>query len=389
MWEISDDGQEIWTIITGADTEQLHTAARRHVGKYLRALTVTYTDSFGSNKTGCEPIRPMRLRTLLPTNQQPAFATETATRAPSPRTLRLGENIGDPVAATHADSKGTLVYSLDTTAATNFDIESSTGQLKTKAALDHEGGTTSYTVTVSISDGLDDYENTDTVEDDSIEVTIDVTNILMCRPFLAQPTVEAADGAAAKLNVSWTAVAATDEAPVDGYDVQYREKDTQTPEPHPGAHSTDVTVSPAPAPPSPAWPTAPPTRCRCGPRTARGESGWSDSGEGSIPSELNVSFSSGTYSVTRAAALPLLPSNGVAGGRPGTEYSGLRNRRDCWSQAITRCRARRLSFASGDSSKTFTISTTDDSDRDATRQSTWRSVRYRPRWAPGRRPRLR
>ena len=116
-------------------------------------------------------------------------------------------------------------------------IDTTTGQLKTKAALDFET-TPSYTVTVSVTDGMDDYSNADTAEDDNIEVTINVTNIdIPAVP--GQPTVTAANGAAAKLNVNWTAVTATPSAPVDGYDVQYQVKGANPP-----AWSTvNVTVS--------------------------------------------------------------------------------------------------------------------------------------------------
>ena len=54
----------------------------------------------------------MRCVAAPPTNLQPAFATETDTRSVAENTP-AGTNIGDPVAATHADSKGTLEYSLD------------------------------------------------------------------------------------------------------------------------------------------------------------------------------------------------------------------------------------------------------------------------------------
>ena len=44
--------------------------------------------------------------------------------------------------------------------------------------FDYETGTkTSYTVTVSVSDGMDDYSNPDTVVDDTISVTINVTDV--------------------------------------------------------------------------------------------------------------------------------------------------------------------------------------------------------------------
>ena len=79
-----------------------------------------------------------------------------------------GVNIGDPISATDADETGdaaiefgnTLTYSLqaeDTDEAradaAAFDIDSSTGQLITKAPLDADGDKTTYTVTVRVDDG--------------------------------------------------------------------------------------------------------------------------------------------------------------------------------------------------------------------------------------------
>ena len=81
------------------------------------------------------------------------------------------------MAATHADGVGTLVYSLDANGASNFDVDSSTGQLKTKTVFDYEIDGTSYTLTVSASDGMDSYSNADTAVDSSITVTITVTDI--------------------------------------------------------------------------------------------------------------------------------------------------------------------------------------------------------------------
>ena len=96
--------------------------------------------------------------------------------------------------ATHADSVGTLVYSLDATGASNFDIDSSTGQLKTKTMFDYEIDDTSYTVTVSVSDGMDSYGTADTAVDSRIDVTINVTD-------LNEPP-QFADAAATTLEVS-------------------------------------------------------------------------------------------------------------------------------------------------------------------------------------------
>ena len=72
-----------------------------------------------------------------------------------------GINIGDPISATDPDETGddalefgnTLTYKLGGTDAASFDIDSSTGQLITKAPLDAEGSETPYTVTVTVDDG--------------------------------------------------------------------------------------------------------------------------------------------------------------------------------------------------------------------------------------------
>ena len=70
-----------------------------------------------------------------------------------------GVNIGDPISATDDDETGadaiefgnTLTYSLGGDAA-SFDIDASTGQLITKAPLDHEAKD-QYSVTVTVDDG--------------------------------------------------------------------------------------------------------------------------------------------------------------------------------------------------------------------------------------------
>ena len=153
-WEISDNGQTNWTNITGANASTF-TPQHSDIGKYLR-VKATYSDSFGENKEA-QAVTGAVL-TTPPTNQQPSFSDATATRSILENTA-ADTNIGGPLAAIHADNVGTLVYSLDANDATNFDIDSSTGQLKTKTKFNYETPPTSYTVTVSISDGMDDYSN--------------------------------------------------------------------------------------------------------------------------------------------------------------------------------------------------------------------------------------
>lgn len=77
-------------------------------------------------------------------------------------------NIGSPVSASNFSSSLDR-YTLSGTDANSFDIDSSTGQLKTKASLDYEVKA-SYSVTVNVFAG--EQENSE----DSISVTIYVTN---------------------------------------------------------------------------------------------------------------------------------------------------------------------------------------------------------------------
>ena len=171
QWEISAD-QSTWTEITGTTTSSI-VPGPGDIGKYLR-VTVEYTQTDSSSKT--VEGEAGEVLTAPPTNQHPTFADPTATRSIAENTA-AGQPIGAPVAATHTDNVGTLVYSLDATGAETFDIDGTSGQLKTKAALDYENGPISYAVTVSITDGMDDYSHADTVEDDSIDVTIEVADV--------------------------------------------------------------------------------------------------------------------------------------------------------------------------------------------------------------------
>ena len=109
-------------------------------------------------------------------NEPPEFpSTETGTRS-IPENTEVGQDIGDPVTANDPDAGDTLTYTLDSAGAASFDIDTSSGQLQTKAGLDFET-TPSYTVTVSVRDSKDDNGNTDTATDDEITVTIAVTNV--------------------------------------------------------------------------------------------------------------------------------------------------------------------------------------------------------------------
>ena len=93
-----------------------------------------------------------------------------------PRRHRSAREIGSPVTATDPDEDDTLEYSLTGTDAASFDIDPSTGQILTDGALDYETKDT-YHLAVSVTDSMDIYGDSDSAEDDSIDVTINVTNV--------------------------------------------------------------------------------------------------------------------------------------------------------------------------------------------------------------------
>ena len=99
-------------------------------------------------------------------NEPPEFDSATAARE-VPENTEAGVAIGAPVTAADPDTGDTPAYTLGGTDANFFDIGTSTGQLQTKAALDHEVKNT-YTVTVTASDGA---------LTAAVDVTVTVTNI--------------------------------------------------------------------------------------------------------------------------------------------------------------------------------------------------------------------
>ncbi len=100
-------------------------------------------------------------------NEAPVFIEGSRTTRSVPENTAVATAIGSAVSATDDDNSDTLTYSLGGTNASSFRIDSSTGQLRTSAALDYETKN-NYSVTVSVSD--------DNGGSDSIFVMINVTN---------------------------------------------------------------------------------------------------------------------------------------------------------------------------------------------------------------------
>ena len=145
--------------------------------------------------------------TVADGNSAPAFASSSTARSiaentPAPR------NIGAPVAATDDDGDS-LTYTLGGADAASFDIVADSGQLRTRSALDFET-TPSYTVTVSVSDKKDADGNTDAVIDDTVTVTISVTDVNEPPAFPADADTRSVDENTAAGQDIGTPVAAAD-----------------------------------------------------------------------------------------------------------------------------------------------------------------------------------
>ena len=86
------------------------------------------------------------------TNTAPAFVAGLPSEQSVAENTAPGTAIGSPYTATDADADDTLIWSLEGPDAASFAIDTSTGQLKTKASLDFETKS-SYVVTLKVSDG--------------------------------------------------------------------------------------------------------------------------------------------------------------------------------------------------------------------------------------------
>ena len=195
-------------------------------------------------------------------NNAPEFTDGTNTTRSVDENTPSGRNIGNPVAATDADTGDTLTYSLGGTDAASFDIVTSSGQLRTNAALNYETDT-SYSVTVSVRD--------DNGGTDSIAVTINVTDV-QAPSAPASPSVSAASSSS--LSVNWNTPAGA--TGITDYDVQYRQgtSGNWTNRPHNGT-STTTTITGLSANTS--------YQVQVLARNVEGESDWSGSGSTSAP----------------------------------------------------------------------------------------------------------
>ena len=145
-WERSTSRTSGWTPVSGA-TSASYTTVDADADHYLRA-TASYDDGAGAGKSA-SAVSANPVRAQAPGNNDPSFT-------PAPDTRTVDENepagtiVGDPFVATDADNDR-LSYFLSGTDAAAFEINSSSGQLRTRAALDYETKQ-SYQVDVTATD---------------------------------------------------------------------------------------------------------------------------------------------------------------------------------------------------------------------------------------------
>ena len=138
-------------------------------------------------------------------NSPPQFTEEPVTRSVVENTP-AGENVGNPVTAADGDST-TLTYRLEGPDAGLFSIDTRTGQIRTKAPLNHEDPrcynstvdptTCTYRVTVIVTDGAGG--------SDAAGVNVQVGDKFEEPSAPARPTVRAKEKSSTSLDVSWNA----------------------------------------------------------------------------------------------------------------------------------------------------------------------------------------
>ena len=136
-----------------------------HETKASYTVTVTVTDGSLVDEITVT-INVTDVVTDTPVNSAPMFIDGGHTSRTVAENTPGGVNIREPIAATDADNDS-LTYTLSGLEAASFDLDSTTGQLRTSATLDYEAKR-SYTLTVTVSDGT---------LTDSITVTINVTDV--------------------------------------------------------------------------------------------------------------------------------------------------------------------------------------------------------------------
>ena len=148
-------------------------------------------------------------------NKRPVFTNkDTLVKLRVDENTRAGQNVGDPIEATDAD-RNRLTYRLEGPGKDSFTIVSSSGQIRTRAALDYESRR-SYSLTVKADDGK---KKTNSVAAKSVTIGIDD---VVERPLApAAPRVSGIRGSTNSVLVTWDEPKNTGSS-ITSYDLQYR-----------------------------------------------------------------------------------------------------------------------------------------------------------------------
>ena len=175
QWQTAASAQATtWTDITVATSEK-YTPVAAAVGKFVRARA-SYDDGEGTDKQAHGVASHAVLGRAA--NAAPEFDEGSAATRSLAEDAVSGSWVGDAVTATDPESD-TLTYSLASgDNSDRFAVDGATGRLEVAsgAILDFETDPL-LTVVVQVSDGLDADHNQDAAIDDTITVTVNLTNV--------------------------------------------------------------------------------------------------------------------------------------------------------------------------------------------------------------------
>ena len=162
QWYRASSRGSTGTAITNA-ISRFFTPVAGDMGVYLRAVA-TYDDGHGTGKSAAA-VTANRVQEAPPVPLAPVYPVDGNYLRSVPEDVPIGRSVGAPVTATDGNGDR-LTYTMSSSDA--FEIVDSTGQIRTRAGLDHESAPT-QTVTVTATDPGDDT--------DSVNITITVEDV--------------------------------------------------------------------------------------------------------------------------------------------------------------------------------------------------------------------
>ncbi len=188
QWQRGDTSGGIFSNITVNATSVTYVPVAADVGKWLK-VRVGYADAEGAGKFATSDSRGP----IGASNSEPTFSSMTATRT-LPENSGLSVNVvGGTITATDGDGGDTLTYSLAGTDAGKFEVDSN-GQIMTKTTGStqifnfEDTSNNSFSVTLNVRDSKDVAGDPDTTIDDTIAVTINLTNVNEAPMLTSPPT---------------------------------------------------------------------------------------------------------------------------------------------------------------------------------------------------------